>query len=508
MLADSIHTIYENTMQIRAKASWDRDKTLSKDQKRDFGYIFFSPDKESFQYGVCLRSYATLDYYSGKVEFIHRDPLDAPFITFNSFAFFGKKTADTLRFLNAVSIEVDNPEATMADVCHLCDMYDLPYPNLVIKSPNGIHLHWLIKRVRAFRPAMEAYQLISEALKKTFAWILADATGPERYWRMPTNQNTLRFIDEKYTLDELKAWAMECLGQNDMASFSASPKVQGRPVVKGILEDAAIKELLNGVPYDHDIRNYACYTLALIMASSTSMSDEEILSYLKETWNPKNERPIAFPELKRTVRSAIRGVRSGRIKGAKEKWINHILKVMGSNKRFRYVKRSKYTGETTYTKRSELMQQIIRHIEAQGGSLFTSQRRLAQELGACFKSVQMTLQQMSEEGIADITTVKGRNGGTEIRLRADVQEVNYLQEAAAAAEVVPMPSNAPEAEVKHIIAATPERVSIGDLQQKSSLEPNVFLHTLMSLLNRGAVRMLEPARDGTARFTLGPPAVK
>lgn len=505
MLADSIHSIYENTMRLRAKASWDRKKALSKEEKRDYGYIFFSPDKNSFEDAVCMRSYATLDHYFQKVTYIHRDPLDAPFITFNGFAFFGKRTADTLRFLNAVSIEVDDPDATLADVGHLCEMHDLPHPNLVIKSPNGIQIHWVIKRVRAFRPAMDTFALICEALKKTFKWIKADAAGPARFWRMPTNENTLYFVDEKYTLEELKQWALDCLNVTGMASFNVSPKVEGKPIVKGIMEDAAIKEILNGVPYDHDIRNYACYTLALIMATSTSMSDEEILSYLKETWNPKNEVPIAYPELKRTVRSAIRGVRSGRIKGAKEKWINHILKTMGSNKRFRYVKRSKYSGETTYTKRSELMQQIIRHIESKGGFIFTSQRRLAKELGACFKSVQLTIQQMEEEGIADITTVKGRNGGTEIRLIESREQMSAYQEAAPAAEVIPMPSCDPETEIMITIAATPERVRIADLQLKSSLEPDVFLSTFMSLLHRSAIRMLEPARDGTARFIVGPP---
>lgn len=499
MLAEIISTIYGEMLTDRPKAPWMRQK----DQKRDnkLAWIFFAKDKESFHKGVSCRTYATLSQYIRECT-VDPERYIAPFITFNGFASkTGGKSIRNLRWLNAVSIELDDPEATAADVIHLCDMFDLPYPTMIIKSPNGLHVHWHIVREPAFRQNIESFQVIGDALKKTFRTLGADATGPERYWRMPMPWNTLYETDELYTLNELVAWARDLLDLPVAVSFRAK-QTNKRPVVKGILNNPAIQELMNGVPTG--LRNNTCYTLGLILASSSDMSDQEIIEFMVNTWNPRNEKRLGVRELKRAAWSAIRDVRSGRRKGASAKWINRLLEQMGSQKRFVYQIRTKYVSRNIYTKRSALIEKILGYVSSQGGSVKITQRGLAEELNECFKSVQLALKQLEEEGSIHTSTKRGPNGGTVITLPSTekVVEVGLATEEPV---IIPMPSEDPVRHVLNLIAAGTERTTLAHIHSLSGLDHALFMQTIMNLIGQGRVLMLEPSRDGTARFILGPP---
>lgn len=535
MLSPVIHDLYENTITERAKASWQRE---SNSREKSLGYIFFAKDKNSFEQGVALRTYYTLDRKMATVmKRMEVDKFEAPFITFNSFGV-RKKCKNVLRWINAISIEIDNEEATLADIMHLCQIHDLPYPSLVIKSPKGIHCHWLIERERVFfnqSKKLEEYDLISSALKKVFKWIGADAVGAERYWRMPTSYNVLYQNDDRFIFSDLKNWAMECLQVEnkhlELIGKSNRENLVPGLVFKGIMNHPAIQELLQGVPCGYKIRNYTAFTLALLLYSTQDMSKNEVYSYLSNVWNPKLKIPMKKSELTRTVASAC----SGRYKGPKTKWINYILEAKGSERRFKYQIRTEYVSQNKYTKRSVLVQKILEFVRNNDGIVQLSQRSLAKEIGASFKSVQLALEEIKTQNLAEIHTKQnGRAGGTIIRLidsvddcfieenhnereedNVFVRELASIEECAATlinfegttngSLAVPLPSNNPTISIKNTVAACRNRrISIDELYMYSRLNDyELFIRTLLDLIQQKVIIMGDPGRDKKALFVLG-----
>ncbi|MGG0939159.1 primase C-terminal domain-containing protein [Brevibacillus centrosporus] len=510
MLASVIEQIYENTLTTRAKAAWQRMEGVSKNQ---LGWVFFAKDNKSFDTGVPVRTYLTL---SKKVEQaidrLNTKSYDAPYITFNSFGI-RKKMKKCLRWLNAVSIEIDNPDATLADIMYFCQMFNLTYPSLVIKSPNGLHLHWLIEREPAFKNKLEDYDLISSALKKTFSWINADAIGAERYWRMPTSYNVLYEHEDKFSLAELKEWAMDVLCIEHSNPMVSSRVKENKPgiIFSGVMQNPAIRELLRGVPYGYDVRNKTAFTLALALYTTQDMSEEEVYTYLTNEWNHKNEKALSQKELRKTVRSAC----SGRYKGVKTSYVNEILEAIGSDLRFKYQIRSEYKGETQYTKRSELMERILEYVKQHGGEICISQRKLANEIGAAFKSVQLAIEEIKQKNMAEISTKSGRAGGTIITLLKNTPDRNTEEEQGNACivetptieeneKVVPIPSQDPITLVKSVVSCCENRrITINDLYNMSGMASfEDFFKTLMKLIGQNEIMMVYPERDSTAYFKL------
>lgn len=523
MLAEVISTIYEDTITLRPKAQWQRETDPSALTKR-LGYIFFAPDKQSFDKGVALRTYFTLDQkVTAALKQLDAERYEAPFITMNSFAI-RKKEKRYLRWINAISIEIDNEEATLADVIHLCQMFDLSYPNLVIKSPNGIHVHWLIERERSNPQMLKNYEVISSALKKVFGWIGADAVGPERYWRMPTSYNVIYQLDDRYTAQELKVWAMETLGIEEQLQPIHHKRSERIQLVKsGVMENPAIQRLLQGVPYGYDVRNRTAFTLALLLYRTQHMSEHEIYTYLSNEWNCKNEVRIKQNELRKSVKSAC----SGRYHNASAKHINEILEIIGSDLRFRYKVRSKYDGQKKYVKRSVLVDRILDYVSENGGSICISQRALARTLNAAFKSVQNAILEIKEGNLAEVCSKVGRNGGTVINLISrnepneidreedeslntegiatisNTQDSNQHTEQAEKTNIVPMPNANPVELVRNTVAAfSARRATIEEICNASRLDYHVFFQILMRLIGDKEIEMREPAKDRTARFML------
>lgn len=524
MLAQVISTIYEDTITLRPKAQWQREKDPAALTNK-LGYIFFAPNKESLDKGVALRTYFTLDQkLTEAVEQLEAERYEAPFITMNSFAI-RKKQQRYLRWINAISIEIDNLEATMADVIHLCQMFDLPYPNLAVKSPNGIHIHWLIERERSNAQMLHAYEVISSAFKKVFEWIGADAVGPERYWRMPTSYNVIYQHDDRYSVQELKAWAVETLDIKEQLQPIHHKKSEAIRLVKSdVMENPAIQRLLQGVP--SGVRNRTAFTLALLLYRTQHMSENEIYTYLLNEWNVKNEVRIKRNELRKSVKSAC----SGRYHNASAKHINEILETIGSDLRFRYKVRSKYVGQKTYVKRSTLAQRILDYVNENGGSICVSQRAMAKSLDAAFKSVQNAILEIKERELAEVSSKVGRGGGTVITLlprdvstegkeeeRLKAEEIhNNSSEPGQVTElesqqaytgerlnIVPLPSTNPIDRVRNTVASySARRATIEEICQASKLDYHVFFQILMRLISEREIEMREPAKDRTARFVL------
>jgi hypothetical protein len=489
MIPDIIHEIYEDTITYKAKAAWQREVDPTQ-RTNHLGYLFFAVDKESFAKGTSLRTYYTLDQkMSAAIERLDQANYEAPFITFNSFSI-RKKERKYLRWLNAVSIEIDNPEAELSDIFYFCQIFDISYPSLILKSPKGFHLHWLIEREKATIVKLKDYDRVSQALKKAFSWIKADAIGPERYWRMPTAYNIKYQIDDRYTLAELAEWANGILEVTNNISLvkeieggivgTTAPKL----VLSGVMENPAIQRLLRGVPYGLDIRNRTAFTLALLLFRAQNMDPEDVYTYLSDEWNPKNEVPIKENELRKTVRSAC----SGKYKTAKTQHINEILEVIGSDLRFQYQIHKVYIGKTTYTKRVDLIDQILTHVKDQGGKLQISQRSLALSLGAAFKSVQNALVEIKEKELAIIETSEGRGGGTVISLptEADSSEDIVNNTCSQEGNIVPLPSEDPIKHTRNAVAAYGySGATLVDILKFTQRDRNMVLGALQTLVDEG-----------------------
>ncbi|MCL6561215.1 MAG: hypothetical protein K6U74_20995, partial [Firmicutes bacterium] len=75
--------------------------------------------------------------------------LDGGMIYFTPNTFYSRKskTANALRWLNTVFVDIDDPHFCDLDVLDRCSELGLARPSLIVKTPHGLHVYFKIKRV-------------------------------------------------------------------------------------------------------------------------------------------------------------------------------------------------------------------------------------------------------------------------------------------------------------------------------------------------------------------------
>lgn len=125
---------------------------------------------------------------------------DYTYFTPNTFFQKQSREVASLRWINAFSVDIDikYTSGTTLNVAELLDSIDsvgLPEPALIVRTPSGgVHVHWYLdKPKRAFKRVCEHYKRITGLIIEELSEIGADgqANGPERFFRTPTEENTI-----------------------------------------------------------------------------------------------------------------------------------------------------------------------------------------------------------------------------------------------------------------------------------------------------------------------------
>lgn len=401
-LAGIAVNIYRDQLTNKKKKQSEKQQTGYNNR---LGWVFVSKDftKETTK---AVRTYGSLFNVSK----------DYTYFTPNTFYRNDLRRLSTLRWINAMSVDIDakngeNEGMTLPDVQELITEAGLPMPSLIVQTPSkGFHVHWFLEQSKRASDKLNAHYsriqtYIAEMLKGD-----VNAIGPERLFRLPTEENTVFHSQERVSFDSLCEW-FQLVQEQDQKDVHTYKK----GFCKGyetLLQHPAIQKILEGVHEGQ--RDTACYTLAL--AYKAAGYDEKIAETYLHNWNQKNTPQMRQIEVKRKVKSAYRG----RFHAPSAKKIRELSGML-----FSYViwEEAKPREERTYSHIQEWEGDVLAFIRAQGGRVSGSQRDLAEQITssvnadkkipyATFKKVIARLEE--QETLSKKVSGKGRGASTEL----------------------------------------------------------------------------------------------
>lgn len=288
------------------------------------------------------------------------------YFTPNTFYRNDQRHAGTLRWLNALVIDIDvkiakNAGMIYPDVMEMITTAGLPTPSLIVQTPSGgFHVYWyLAEPRRAFPKVVEHYKRIQQAIAEELSGDL-QAVGAERWFRLPTPQNTVHRSAERVSFDALCDWYSE-----HSEELLHQRKVMIRK--QDMMQHPAIQSLLQGV--EQGRRDNTCYTLALAF-KATGYSEEDTQIYLY-AWNERNTPAMRQLDVKRKVKSAFK---EGAPLGPSSYWIETLS---GMEFKYQLWEGAKPREERTYSHLEEWKEDVLSILKENGGILCGAQRDIA-----------------------------------------------------------------------------------------------------------------------------------
>lgn len=336
------------------------------------------------------------------------------YYTPNTFYRNDQRHAGALRWLNAMVIDIDvkndlNKGMIFPDVLENINAAGLPAPSMVISTPSGgFHVYWNFTNPRrAFPRLTEHYCRVQRAIAEA---VQGDpqAVGAERWFRMPTDQNTLYKNNERVSFDDLCDW---------LSIYQEETKEKRLAVcvdTSNLVHHPAIQKLLQGVSEGQ--RDNTCYTLALAF-KATGHNEHETECYLQE-WNERNDPSMLQIDVKRKVKSAFK---QNAPAGPSAYWIRTLS---GLSFTYQNWELAKPRDERTYSHLDEWKDDVIQYLKVQGGSVSGSQRTIAQAIKSSsdkskcipYSTFKKVIEHLVQIGIV-IKTVEGKGRAAETTLK-------------------------------------------------------------------------------------------
>lgn len=409
--------IYRNQLTEYSKKQTQKQKNGYSSR---LGWVFVSKDftKETTK---AVRTYGSLFNVSK----------DYTYFTPNTFYRNDLRRLSTLRWINAMSIDIDvkneeNEGMTLPDVQEAITQAGLPMPSLIVQTPSkGFHIHWFLEKPKRASDKLNAhYSRIQTCIAEMIHGDV-HAVGPERLFRLPTDENTVFHSQERVSFDELCEW-FQLVQEQDQKDVHTYKK----GFCKGyetLLQHPAVQKILEGVHEGQ--RDTACYTLAL--AYKAAGYDEKTAETYLHNWNQKNTPQMRQIEVERKVKSAYRG----RFHAPSAKKIRELSGML-----FSYIiwEEAKPREERTYSHIQEWEGDVLAFIRAQGGRVSGSQRDLAEQITssvnadkkipyATFKKVIARLEE--QEILSKKVSGKGRGASTELCIIDEIKAHRAQSEA-------------------------------------------------------------------------------
>lgn len=391
MLHNTFWDLYHNQLTARPKRF---EKAESPDHS--LGWVYVSNDCQSAK---AVRTYQTLfvlsDHYT--------------YYTPNTFYRRGSRNQETLRWLNAIVLDVDTKCGANVGLC-LPDLLEqirsagLPLPTMIVRTPSGgYHVYFVLDSPRkAFSNAVATYNKLQLAMAVAIG---ADqqAVGAERYFRIPTEKDVIYRSERRAAFEELNDWYWL---NHEPEQESARKDAWAR---RGLLDREAVQALLRGV--ERGKRDNAAYTLALVYkAEGYDQADAE--NELHE-WNYRLESPLQERVIQQKVRSAYK---PGAPAGPKADWIYYLTGVP-----LAYAAKWEAAKPRADRERShyeEWAVDVLEFLREQNGQQVTgSQRQLAASFGMSLSTFQEVVCNLVQaEKITLEVSGKGRGAQTTLRL--------------------------------------------------------------------------------------------
>lgn len=380
---------------------------------KELGWIFLC---ENFADPRAVRTYRSL--FGAKEKYTYFTP--------NTFYRNDQRHAGSLRWLNAMVIDIDvkSPQSAgliFPDIMDLVTSAGLPVPSLIVRTPSGgFHVYWYLKEPRrAFPKVVEHYKRVQRMIAEEMNADL-QAIGAERWFRLPTEENTIFRSGERVSFDDLCDWL------NDQQEIHSNTKKHITLGSSDLMNSPAILKLLEGV--EEGQRDNTCYTLALAYKAS-GYEEEQTLSLLYR-WNERNSRPLRQIEVKRKVKSAFK---VGSPHGPSSFWIANLS---GMEFTYQVWEGAKPREERKNSHLDEWKEDLITVLKENNGSIKGSQRELIKMIKSTSKennhisytTFKRLIDYLLEKDIVTkFVHGKGRNSITLISLREETKHLPFIR---------------------------------------------------------------------------------
>ncbi|MCC9626680.1 primase C-terminal domain-containing protein [Thalassospira sp. MA62] len=368
---------------------------------KELGWIFVC---QEFTQPRAIRTYRSL--FGAKEKYIYFTP--------NTFYRNDQRHAGSLRWLNAMVIDIDvktsqNAGMIFPDIMDRVTSAGLPTPSLVVQTPSGgFHVYWYLKEPRrAFPKVVDHYKRVQRMIAEEMNADL-QAIGAERWFRLPTEDNTVFRSGERVSFDDLCDWLTE---QQENQSKRGNVALGSTD----LLSHPAILKLLEGV--EEGQRDNTCYTLALAYKAA-GYEEDQVLSSLY-CWNEKNTPSLRQIEIKRKVKSAFK---PGSPLGPSSYWIEALS---GIEFKYQVWETAKSREDRKYSHLNEWTEDILILLRQNKGYISGSQRELAKMVMSSvdpakqlsYTSFKRVIEELVDKGIVcKEVSGKGRGAITTIRL--------------------------------------------------------------------------------------------
>ncbi len=389
MLNEFIRLNYNKSFTEKAKHSRDKKVIRFTKDTLGWGYITYSmPGDEKSLNGQ--KSFRTYQSFFSNID----DPL-AVYFTPNTFCSRYKRQFDKLRWLNSFFIDIDDNEISILDINDRLTDAGLPYPTLINKTPGGWHLFWVFdERIPATPKAKWLYNYIQKHMAIELG---ADtvAVGAERIIRIPRN---IQYFDKENTIPF--SVFVDWLHIN----IEAPEERQGKYIRidnKNIFDSEPVKKLLEGV--EHGYTNIACFCLA-VCYKNIGYTFDEVLNELV-AWNKRNEKPLLYKELLKTVKSAYKKDYAIPVSKIKE------ITGMKLPQSFFWYKHKKDRKDRERNHYEEWIADIVNFLRNNNYKWEGSQRELAELINAPIRSLKEALKRLREGKIKSNINIKVEGKG-------------------------------------------------------------------------------------------------
>ena len=330
-------------------------------------------------------------------------------ITPNSF-YRKKRSVDTLHTLYGISTDIDGVTepwpVTHLDILDIWDKFDFTKPpsEIIYTSPGHYHLILKLKPVRAFPDRISYWQKCAKGLVAAFQNIGPDpqaSANPVGFVRIPGHRNA-KYYHRPLVETVFQSGSVFTLTEINEA-VNGTPKED-----KGNGVELKIEKLLKfGV--EHGKRARGALTLSIYFNQHLGLSQEQTFEKIHE-WNCKLEEPLKPYELKKAVNSAYKyGYRLS------PRWLDFLtqdtpIEILKSYE----LAKQKEPLRTSLTSHAE---RITDFILSRGGTVETSQRKLARELNIPWRSYIISMKRIT--GLQIETIGRGRNAKSILRIRQE-----------------------------------------------------------------------------------------
>lgn len=419
----ALRNFYQDQLTETPKKLKSKQKT---GRSKHLGWVFLTNNMSHKPKAV--RTYQSLRLASNEYTYF----------TPNTFFHSQSREQASLRWINAVSVDFDVKDVqgkvvSFLDLLDLIEIAGLPSPSLVVKTPSGgYHIHWYLKEPRrAFKPVITHVKRVTGLMIEEIG---ADqkANGPERYFRVPTEDNIIYQSNDRVSFDELCDWYSIEVERRQEMMFQGAVNFG-----VNLFNHPAIKKLLQGVGEGQ--RDNTCYTLAL--AYKSIGLDEDMTEEKLQEWNKKNQPSMNQIDIKRKVKSAFK---PGSPLGPSSKFITQLSGIPFS---YQIWEPKKERSERKYSHYDEWENDVLAHIRFRGGSISGSQRSLSEEIRSTinpklkisYSTFKQVIKNLVDSGKI-LKTVDGKGRGAITTITIQAQE-NAQDMAAVASDALAATSN-------------------------------------------------------------------